>query len=66
MRRATFNLNLRRYFINYAREISQFYNISDCKRKLWDKNDPMVLKILDHVACSHCKAKKVTLKEVKK
>ena len=56
MRRVTFNLTLRQHCITYARKTSQFDNISGCRNKLWDKSDPIVLKVYDHVECPHCKA----------
>ena len=56
------NKFLRQYRMNYARKTSQFDNLSDCINRLWDKSDPMVLKVCDRLQCAHCKGKGHTIR----
>ena len=56
------NKFLRQYRMNYARKTSQFDNLSDCINRLWDKSDPMVLKVCNRLQCAHCKGKGHTIR----
>ena len=49
------NKFLRQYRMNKARKTSQDDNLSDCINRLWDKSDPIVMKIMQRLSCKHCK-----------
>ena len=51
------NKFLRQYRNNHARKTNQFDNLSDCINRLWNKSDPMVLKVRERLQCAHCKEK---------
>ena len=59
------NKFLRQYRVNFARKTNQFDNLSDCINRLWDKSDPMVMKLREHLHCSHCKASDHTIRSCK-
>ena len=56
------NKFLRQYRMNYARKTCQFDNLSDCINRLWDKSDPMLLKVRERLQCAHCKEKGHTIR----
>lgn len=49
------NKFLRLYRIMKARKTTQHDNLSDCINRLWDKSDPDVMKMMERLACKHCK-----------
>ena len=56
------NKFLRQYRSRYARKTSQIDNLTDCLNRIWDKSDPMVMKLRERVHCSHCKAQGHTIR----
>ena len=54
------NKFLHHYGMKCAHKTNHFHNVSDCINQRWDKSDPMVMKLREHLHCSHCNASSYT------